>query len=425
MNRLRRTDDVVGRGPRRPERYDLWTAFGEVPECARELAAGLDPGVSSAFVVEKAMELVFPDRVDDPMFVDALSRSGYDNVEAMWRIIAGKSPMGVATPLGAYAFAETAADAGVPVSQFERTYRIGVALVWTCWWREARACAERTGASYAELVETPTMIIHAYLDALLSPTLARYDITRADTRRSLDQLQRNILRQALEGGAALDEREVAHALRVRSGGEYLAFVTRGERLDYTRVVEPAKRATDGGAVITHQHGPDHWIVWIWREAPFVQGHVERLRRVLSNVGVTAALGDAAPGAEGLGSTGREALEASRLQELLGDGESLLAYDDVRLEAFLLRDPAEARRFVRTELRALDDDGVRAARLRETATLWLANGSHVSTAAALAVHEHTVRNRVAQAEELLGRGLTARRTELLVALRLRRILGSRS
>ena len=64
-----------------------------------------------------------------------------------------------------------------------------------------------------------------------------------------------------------------------------------------------------------------------------------------------------------------------------------------------------------------------ARLRETLLAWLTMGSHGSAAAMLGVHENTVRNRLRAAEELLGVPLTGRRTELMVALRLERLLST--
>jgi DNA-binding PucR family transcriptional regulator len=134
-----------------------------------------------------------------------------------------------------------------------------------------------------------------------------------------------------------------------------------------------------------------------------------------------AVGTVAQGLEGIGATGRDALEAARLQDLLGTTENLLTFDDIRLEALFLTEPERARRFVSDELRELGEDDVRVGRLRETALSWLLTGSFVSTAAHLGLHEHTVRNRVAQAEDLLGRTLVSRRTELLVALRLKRLL----
>jgi hypothetical protein len=406
-----------------PEGFDLTTALGPIPESARTLAASADPGTAAAFVAEKCMDLVFPERVGDPMFVDAITRSAFDNVDAMWRIIAGRAPLDSTTPLGAFAFAETAADVGVPASQFERVYRVGTTLTWLAWYREARAFVERTGARLDELVEAPTLIIHSYLDALLTPTLERYDATRADTRRTRDQLKRSILRQALDGTPVLDEQEVAHALGVSTGGWFVAMVVRSARLDHTRVVDTAKRACESGTAIGYQHGPDTWVVWLWRAERFSPDVAQRLDRAFGGGATAIAASDAAAGPLGLSASGRDALEGSRLQALLGHDEGFLGFSEVRLEALLLQNPAEARRFATTELGQLGEDTPRVRRLRHTAMLWLSNGSHVATAAALHLHEHTVRNRIAQAEARLGAGLATRRTELLVALRLMRMLES--
>jgi DNA-binding PucR family transcriptional regulator len=124
----------------------------------------------------------------------------------------------------------------------------------------------------------------------------------------------------------------------------------------------------------------------------------------------------------LGSTAQDALDAARLQDLLADAApDVVSFDELRLEALLLDDPDRARRFVRAELGELNRDDARTAALRETARVWLTSGSNINTASRLGVHEHTVRNRIAQIEQLVGRSTTERRTELLVALRMRRLL----
>ena len=111
-----------------------------------------------------------------------------------------------------------------------------------------------------------------------------------------------------------------------------------------------------------------------------------------------------------------------MQEMLGeDASCVVTFDDLRLEALILSDPPRALRFVRDELRGLDAEDARVDVLRDTARVWLTTGSHVSTAGRLGIHEHTVRNRITQIETLLGRPILKRRTELLVALRLKRML----
>ncbi|HEX4109367.1 MAG TPA: helix-turn-helix domain-containing protein [Solirubrobacteraceae bacterium] len=403
--------------------FRLETALGEVPPAARELAVSLDPKKAARFVADKAMELAFPERLDDELFRDVIYRSSLDNIDTMWRIIAGREPFGVQTPLGALAFAEMAAEVAVPLSQFERVYRVGIGLVWLCWYQEAIACAERTGEPLTELLSAPSMIIHAYIDALLQPMLARYDATRAETRRTREHLRRSILRQALEGTPVLEDAEAEQALGVTSAGEHLALAARGERLDPVDVAEHARKVSGAAVALTYRHAVDTWLIWLWRPSAFAGGDLDALRAALRRAPGAVALGDIGTGADGLGLAGRSALETSRLQALLGEQDGLMSHAEVRLEALLLGDPERARQFVRVELGPLDEDDARSARLRETATTWLASGSNVGTAARLGLHEHTVRNHIAQAEELLGFALASRRTELLVALRLRRMLDS--
>jgi DNA-binding PucR family transcriptional regulator len=94
-----------------------------------------------------------------------------------------------------------------------------------------------------------------------------------------------------------------------------------------------------------------------------------------------------------------------------------------LEELLLDEAQAAHRFVVEELGELADDTERARRIRETLLASLSTGSQARAAAELGVHENTVRLRIRSATEKLGDDLANRRTELLVALRLRHALGA--
>lgn len=399
----------------------LHAVFGEVPEVARELAASLDPEDAARYVARRAVEIAFPERLRDPLFYDVIYRSTIANVDLMWRIIAGRASIDAVAPAGAVAFAEAAAELGVPESQFERVYRVGVGLVWICWNREAIAFSQRTGAELSELLSAPTLIIHGYIDQLLAPMLERYDATGAAARRTSDQLRRTILRQALEGTRVLEEPDAAEALGTDASGEYLAFVARGAGFDPDDLAEYARTSADATVAHAYRHALDSWIVWLWREEPFPVDRLAALSDALERCGARVAVSDVGRGVDAIGVSGRDALETARIQELVGDDRVVLRHEDVHLELLLSSEPERARRFVRTELRGLDDPGDRIAALRDTAMVWLSTGSNVATAATLGLHEHTVRNRVAQADDLVGRPLATRRTEILVALRLRRIL----
>jgi hypothetical protein len=393
-----------------------------VTGAARELAAGLDAGPDASLVARQAMEIVFPERLGDASFHASILRSSLDNIDAMWRIIAGRDPLETTTPLGAFAFAETAAQVGVPVSQFERVYRVGAGLVWRCWYDHALAHATETGVPLSELLAAPSMIIHAYIDGVLSPVLARYDATVLAHHGTREHLRRSILRQALDGGAALGEREIEEALGIALGGEHLAIVVRAEAAPDRDTLAVMTRACGAETSLVYRHGVRAWVVWLSRPSGFGEPLLLALRDALERRGASVALGEPGTGLAGLGASGRDALETARLQEMIGlEAAPVLSFADVRLEALFLSDPERARRFVHDELKSLDVADERTRRLRDTALMWLTTGSHVGTAGRLGVHEHTVRNRVAQIEELLGRPLASRRTELLVALRLKRIL----
>ncbi len=84
---------------------------------------------------------------------------------------------------------------------------------------------------------------------------------------------------------------------------------------------------------------------------------------------------------------------------------------------------QARAFVERELGGLMDSDDAARRLIATAQVFLEEGaSHSRASRRLGIHENTVRYRVKQAEELLGRSVAERTLELRVALALTNVLG---
>ncbi len=83
------------------------------------------------------------------------------------------------------------------------------------------------------------------------------------------------------------------------------------------------------------------------------------------------------------------------------------------------------RFVHRELGDLAVRDAAAERLRETALVYLEQGSMAKAAEALSVHKNTVLYRVQQVEELLPHPLDERKMMLEVALRAVAVLGARA
>lgn len=391
--------------------------LGPVPQAARDIALRMDLEADAAFITEQIMEIVFPDRADDEAFRELMSHNAYDNLNAMWRIIAGLDELEVTPPRGAIAFNDKAAEIGVPLGQFERIYRVGVGLVWTLWFRAATAHAREHGDDVEQLLAGPSMIIHAYIDGQISTLLERFEQAQAEHQRTREQLRSSLLRQVLAGPLRLPPDEVELALGIRVQAEHIAIAVQTSSETVPLIAELGRQA------LAFRRDTGQWVLWLTHPEGFDAAALLALDDALRASGLRCAVGDPAWGLAGLSSSASDALVAAELQATLGAGTAaVVSIRDLRLESLFLADPGLARDFVRAELRDLDADDARRAQLRETAQVWLECGSNVSTAQVLGVHEHTVRNRITTIQELIGSPLTRRRTELLVALRLRRLLG---
>ena len=397
---------------------------GQVSEAARELAATVDVAATASAVSADIHEEVWPTR-DEPGFRGSLDRSVHGNIAAIFEIMRGHLVLEQARPQQALDFAEVSAQLDVTAAELERGYRVGVASVWSKWLTLATQHAERTEQPLVPLVDGPSLTIMGYVDHILSSVVAHYDTVRQELHRTRRQLRRVLVLQVLDGSIDDATPELDEQLGYALGDTHMALLLAPQHGQVTeREVAELRRAADARNALMLQHGPTAWVVWLGRPNGFGPVQLSRLRRALGASRLTVAVGEAAPGLQGLRRTYRQALEAARVQQALGVlTHRCLWAADVRLESLMLGDEERARSFVADELGRLAEADALAQRLRETLLAWLSTGSHVSAAATLGVHENTIRNRIRQAEELLGTPLINRRTELQVALRLERVLGA--
>ena len=136
-------------------------------------------------------------------------------------------------------------------------------------------------------------------------------------------------------------------------------------------------------------------------------------------GARLALGEPARGIAGLRTSHSQALQARRVATLAGRPPGTVTrYRRVALSAMATVDMEQARAFVGRELVGLVGSDDVSARLVATLRIFLDEGaSHSRASQRLGIHENTVRYRVKQAEELLGRSVEERTLELRVALAL--------
>ncbi|MEV4954106.1 MULTISPECIES: PucR family transcriptional regulator [Micrococcaceae] len=149
--------------------------------------------------------------------------------------------------------------------------------------------------------------------------------------------------------------------------------------------------------------------------------VETLAAMELPRGVHLALGTLDKGFAGFRRSHQRAWRAYKVGRLTG--KQLTVYADVALESVFVTNMQAVRDLVAQQLGPLLSDPRRDV-LCETLTAYFASGCNaVAAAAALQVHERTVAYRLKSVEERLGVDVAERHVELLVALRLHRLLRS--
>jgi hypothetical protein len=173
----------------------------------------------------------------------------------------------------------------------------------------------------------------------------------------------------------------------------------------------------GSRPLTHVAGSRDLWCWIATEEPPGDNVVGLLEPTLAGRGVHVAVGLPARGVDGFVSSLTEARAAQRLSLAAHRRQCVVAYRDVEMLTLALENDALLKRMVDREVGALVGDDKNLALVRETVLTYLTNRMNVEeTADRLFVHKHTVRYRIARAEELLGHPLSARPAQLELGLR---------
>jgi hypothetical protein len=312
-----------------------------------------------------------------------------------------------ASPAASSREARMAATRGVPLDSFMHSYRVGHAVFQ----EHFLSHAVRIGASSA-VMRAVTRNMFDYVDWLLPLAEQEYTVARSRLDATPERAWFERVRAVVEDAAADD---LDHPL----DGLHLAVVLddggHGDAgADLLRAV-----ARELGAVALTARHPDGGL-WGWLEGEAVteDALLERLRATpaLASAGVSGV----ERGRTGFVAAHRKAKVARQLG--VRRGERVSAYRDVALEALAFGGPQTARDFSRAELGPLGEDSDRVAALRDTVHTYFAlSSSSAAAAKVLGIAERTVTYRLRRAEELIGRPLSERRTELEAALRLHRML----
>jgi DNA-binding PucR family transcriptional regulator len=349
---------------------------------------------------------------EDPGFMDMARQSIVANLEAFADGLVSGRDQPAQLPPGAVEEALTAAQQRMPWTLVDRTYRIGHAVLWEQMLGEVEKW-QLDSSERVDLLRVTSHFLFQYVDQV---TGGLAEVHQAERDRQICGRERRRIAWVREvladvGGAA-------------SGGDYdlgcqhLAAIAWGPEPDRA-ITDLGQRLKATVLIVPGQSGS----VWGWLGSSSIPPSWPRLSRELSLPTDTfLALGAPGRRADGFRLSHRQALEAARVLRLTG--ERLGTYDDLSLEALVLRDERAARDFMQRELGPLLDDEKRTRILLHTLRVYAnSNWNAASTGARLGVHERTIGYRLATIEKRLGHPLAARREEIGIALRLQPALVS--
>lgn len=389
-----------------------------------DVAAQFDVESLTRSVHEAIADQVFREHVTDPAFDAALHDCVDGNVRAILDIATGRLAVTDCDTTRPLAFAEVVAGTGMPFDTLERAYWVGVERLLQEWIDCSRTSSDQGKGSFDALIGEPTSAVFPYVLRVLDLVRRRYDELSRARNGSADDRRRDLVGQLLHGTITTHSQDLDNLLGYRLRSWHLALVfDDADRADVNRALTRLRDRTGSWDALVVPDGVRRWSAWLGFPRTPDARTLHELRQATTQRGGPVAIGGPAAGIDGVRQAHGDAHRAAELRPLLAAPPGCLWYRDVRLESFLLGDVDAAHRFVTAELGALAEDSERARRIRETLLTSLATGSHARAAVELGVHENTVRLRIRSAIDVLGDILHERRTELLVALRLCRALGT--
>jgi DNA-binding PucR family transcriptional regulator len=403
--------------PRRTLRHVDWR---DVVTDASEVATQAGDRVAAAILRQ------MPELAADP----DLRRSLVDSVGAVLETFAllARDDMDAAqleAPPAAAVLARDLARRGLPLAMLLRTYRLGHAELYDWWVDRLRAQVDDPEV-LAQCMRQASQAMFVAADRLSAKVTGVYEAERDRWVRHADAVRAETV-AALLAGEETDLAAASRRLRYALDREHVAFVVWSQGgTDLAHLERAAASVADAlGAAsrLVVPEGARRVRGWAGAHEPFDAQAVERLRGAghPALADVLVAVGEPGAGLEGFRRSARQALRARAVADLAGRrAPGVVHHHNVALAALATTDLEQARDFADGELGRLaaPDDATR--RLAATVRAYLEElGSPARTAERLGVHANTVGNRVRAAEELLGRSVTGRPAETLVALQLLR------
>ena len=342
----------------------------------------------------------------DPNYLDSLrygTRTAF--VEHAADVIELGERRAPGVPPTLLASARLAARSGVALDTVLRRYSAGNALISDILVEEA----EHAGVSPAalrRLLRRQAMLVDRWLQAV-SEEYVREAKSRPTTTA---EWRREYVKGLLAGRQPSGDVDLDYDLE----GHHLGLMARGEGA-HEMMRDLAKRLDCRLLVVGREEEPV-WACWLGGRRLLA---TEEALRVLGDTlsgSLIVTVGEPGERLSGWRLSHRQAKAALSIAER--QGQSIVRYADVALQASILRDDLITASLHQLYLEPLERarDGGKIA--RETLRAYFVAERNVSsTAAALGVDRRTVTNRIRAIEELLGRSLKSSATDLEIALRL--------
>lgn len=357
-----------------------------------------------AATATRAHAIADPHDVADPAYLGSLDDAVAAAVEYRLAVLELGERQAPAVPSVLLAQARLDARNRVPLDAVLRRYCAGASLFGDC------VAEEAEGASVPSRVLRRLLGEQATLDDRLLAAVSSEHGREAESRPgSADEWRRECVKSLL-AGELLDHSELGYDLN----GRHLALIVKGAGGD--ELMRGLAATLDRRLLAVQREEVPIWAGWLGGRHPL---DVERTLAVLADVvpdRVFVTVGEPGEGLSGWRLSHRQAKAALPVAER--HAQPVLRYADVALLAAVVRDDLVADSLRQLYLAPLERarDGGKVAR-KTLHAYFAAERNVTSTAAALGVDRHTVRNRLRAIEAQLGRSLKGSVAELEIALRL--------
>ena len=404
--------------------FNLWSDDGDLPAWVQESAAHFDVDALLELVVPRCASIAFPSHTRDEAFLDRLRRSVRANAYALRSVIAGDLRLEDVYLTDVLELAAVQAQLRVPQKAIHRSYRISFFTMLEAWSEHVAAEAAKRDIEAEpsrRALKLLTQTVLSYQDFIASQVADTYTNDYELLSRSRAHMRRSLVGDLLRTGEAPTASDTG-ILGYHLSGTHLAVILSTCAEEAAAPLATRLRAVSQSQdVLTYPLSMTSAVVWLSRIADWSEEAIAGVRDVLTTAGLPASVGGPLPGIEGFAEALDQAKAVEQIRDAWPSAPTVVCFPDVSLEILLIQDTDMAAAFVQRELGALALNTPDAARLRETIEASCVHGSHVATATALQLHEHTVRNRLQKAESLLGHPISSRNTEIQVAVRLARLL----